>query len=176
MFLSKPERPVLLEAQHERRIVPKSASICKSRRFTSLIHHLPAHTSNLLSQQDCENLGADGSATVRKTPLVTSDAKATSFTAKYTAESGLHCVDLGYCYRPAKGKTSITITVGGSTAVITVPVGLPTQTLLPQASSEPVIVFTPEKKKREEVVEVRQMTKRSGKLGGGEAVRGGWTW
>jgi len=126
---------------------------------------------------DCDNLGADGRATNRIVPEATVDSRATaSFKPKYTAESGLHCVDLGYCFRPSKAKTTMTITLATGTAVITVPVGLPTQSLAPTpTTTEPVIVFTPEKRKnkREEEVQVKE---RRGKEAGGEKVGSWWIW
>jgi hypothetical protein len=46
--------------------------------------------------------------------------------------------------------TTVTVTLENGTAVITVPVGLPSQEALPTSSStpEPIIVFTPEARKR----------------------------
>jgi hypothetical protein len=68
----------------------------------------------------------------------------------------------------------MTITLSTGTAIITVPVGLPTQSLAPSpTTSEPVIVFTPEKRKREEIPALAQ---RGGKDGGGQKVADWWQW
>jgi hypothetical protein len=82
-------------------------------------------------------------------PSVTSAGTAlptSLFTPKYKGASGLNCVEIGYCYRPSRSMTTITVTLENGTTVITVPVGLPTQENLPTLSStyEPIIVFTPE--------------------------------
>jgi len=90
---------------------------------------------------------------------------ATPTTTKYTppygqGAGGLNCVEIGYCSRPSKAKTTMSVTVSGTATVITVPVGLPTPDLFdplatilgptPAPSSAPAptspeapIVFTP---------------------------------
>jgi len=98
-----------------------------------------------------------GDSSGPKATIASTLATSTSlFSAPYRGESGLNCVEIGYCSRPPRGKTSITITLANGTAIITVPMGLPTQETTPTASStnEPVIVFTPEARARkaEEVV------------------------
>jgi hypothetical protein len=98
--------------------------------------------------QDCANIAADGVST-RISVAVTSAETASTFKPTYKGESGLNCVDLGYCFRPTKARTTITITMPSGTAVITVPVGLPTIAApTSETSAEPVIVFTPDALKR----------------------------
>jgi len=104
---------------------------------------------------DCENIPANGVST-RISALATAAASGTpSFTPTYTGESGLNCVDLGYCFRPTKARTTMTITMPSGTAIITVPIGLPTIAApTSETSAEPIIVFTPDalRKRAEETV------------------------
>lgn len=85
------------------------------------------------------------------TPRATAGAASATFKATYRGESGLNCVDLGYCYRPTKGRTTVVVqTSGGGSATITVPVGLPsdafqTPAAVVPSTSEPLIVFTQER-------------------------------
>jgi hypothetical protein len=98
--------------------------------------------------QDCENIAANGVST-RISAAVTAAETGATFKPTYKGESGLNCVDLGYCFRPTKARTTMTITMPSGTAVITVPVGLPTIAApTSETSAEPVIVFTPDAFKR----------------------------
>jgi len=75
---------------------------------------------------------------------------ASTFTPKNKGEGNLNCVEIGYCYRPTRSMTTVTVTGENGTAVITVPVGLPSQEPVPTTSAtpEPIIVFTPEVRAR----------------------------
>ena len=59
-------------------------------------------------------------------------------------------MDLGYCSRPPKSRTTITLTMPNGTAVVIVPIGLPTDALptlgnIPKPTqTEPLIEFIPE--------------------------------
>jgi len=81
---------------------------------------------------------------------------ARTYTPPYQGNGGLNCVEIGYCSRPSKSKTSMTVTISGTESVITVPVGLPTPDLQltdllpppPTGAAQPIqteapIVFTP---------------------------------
>ncbi|KAF2670200.1 hypothetical protein BT63DRAFT_439285 [Microthyrium microscopicum] len=98
----------------------------------------------------CDKLGPNGKPTLR-TSIDRATAESTFLPASgKSGAGGLNCVDLGYCYRPTKAKTTLTLTLPDGTAIVTVPVGLPTDALptlgvLPTKSdTDPVIVFTPE--------------------------------
>jgi hypothetical protein len=84
---------------------------------------------------------------------VTAAEAAPTFKATYRGESGLNCVDLGYCYRPTRKFTTVVISMSTGDATITVPAGLPTGALptatpVAPSTSEPIIEFTQDKKKR----------------------------
>ncbi|KAF2416691.1 hypothetical protein EJ08DRAFT_666605 [Tothia fuscella] len=93
-------------------------------------------------------------------PTISSPPPST-YTPPYQGLGGLNCVEIGYCSRPKKERTSMTVTVNGVPTVITVPVGLPTpelsdllppnpnappRTPAPGATGQPAetpIIFTP---------------------------------
>jgi hypothetical protein len=99
------------------------------------------------------------------TPRATAAPTAATFKATYRGESGLNCVDLGYCYRPTKGRTTVVVSVStGGSVTITVPVGLPSDALptppptaVAVQTSEPEIVFTQERWRGREEVPARTM-------------------
>jgi len=95
---------------------------------------------------DCNEDGTLNSATQTSV-----GAPASTFTPKNKGEGNLNCVEIGYCYRPTRSMTTVTVSGENGTTVITVPVGLPSQEVLPSTTStpEPIIVFTPEARKRE---------------------------
>lgn len=82
-----------------------------------------------------------------------SSASSPKYTPPYQGNGGLNCVEIGYCSRPTKAKTSMTVTVSGVATVITVAVGLPTPELsdllpgqarpTPTAASAPAITEDP---------------------------------
>jgi len=129
---------------------------CLNSRERSCYDRTPILRANNCPQPlvwDCENL-RDGTPFSRLPTKSTSVVPLSTFKAPYTAEGGLLCVELGYCFRPTRTKTVSTITMssGGTTgtAIITVPIGLDGLTLPTSGAAsltqEPVIVFTPDRR------------------------------
>jgi hypothetical protein len=112
---------------------------------------LPLQTNS--PRQACDDLDSAGNPKRRMTPRPTAAATPATFKATYRGESGLNCVDLGYCYRPTKSRTTVVVSVSsGGSVTITVPVGLPSDalptappTVVAAHTSEPEIVFTQER-------------------------------
>ena len=120
---------------------------------------LPLLTACSPTPKACDDLDRAGNPKRRMTPHATAaPSAAATFKATYRGESGLNCVDLGYCYRPTKGRTTVVVSVSsGGSVTITVPVGLPSDALpsVTQAAvvktSEPEIVFTQERWREDKV-------------------------
>ncbi|KAF2398711.1 hypothetical protein EJ06DRAFT_564140 [Trichodelitschia bisporula] len=96
---------------------------------------------------NCEGavLASNGTSTLTAPPRP-------KYTPPYEGNGGLNCVEIGYCSRPTRSKTTMVVTLNDTTTVITVPVGLPTleaADLLPPVSSvvttamEAPVIFTP---------------------------------
>jgi len=131
---------------------PKSLCACQNQQEFFCWRRSGKNTCAKPSPLNCDKLNSKGIATERITAEPSLQTAVSSFTPKSgnTGAGGLNCVDLGYCFRPTKARTTLTLTLPNGTAIVTVPVGLPTDALptlgvVPTPTqSEPLIVFTPE--------------------------------